>query len=321
MAATAATAAATATAADIATAIAGKGTNAVDGAALVTALARHLAGEGQGTRCKALLTLHFLEVFKQGLIGVRSGATGRTDLPGISVFHMEVCVYKLLQYFTLFACLLVYLLYLHMWTHSSTHTELISSCNSSTYYVMPTKYSSATVHVHCMMLYRYTHSIHRAHSTALLHAYMATHSNACMHTAHASQCTHYIVYTRYAHMQVHLPTAADQQDPNGLIGDSPLDDISGDVTTRNPSSGSCDPVPLFKLAPGVTGTSHGLACARKGGLPEPVLQRAAELMQLMSGIDSSSTSSSGGSSDKQADREGSKARAQLAPRALSMLVS
>jgi hypothetical protein len=86
-----ATATATATA-GAAAATAGKGTNAVDGAALVTALARHLAGEGQGTRCKALLTLHFLEVFKQGLIGVRSGATGRTDLPGISVFHMEVCV-------------------------------------------------------------------------------------------------------------------------------------------------------------------------------------------------------------------------------------
>jgi hypothetical protein len=87
-----ATATATATAGAAAAATAGKGTNAVDGAALVTALARHLAGEGQGTRCKALLTLHFLEVFKQGLIGVRSGATGRTDLPGISVFHMEVCV-------------------------------------------------------------------------------------------------------------------------------------------------------------------------------------------------------------------------------------
>jgi hypothetical protein len=123
---------------------------------------------------------------------------------------------------------------------------------------------------------------------------------------------------------VHLPTATDQQDPAGLVGDSPLDDISSDVNVYNPSIGNCDPVPLFKLAPGVTGTSHGLACARKGGLPEPVLQRAAELMQLMSGIDSNSSTSSssgGNSSDKQADRDGSKARAQLAPRALSMLVS
>jgi hypothetical protein len=95
-----------------ATTAAGKGTNAVDGAALVTALARHLAGEGQGTRFKALLTLHFLEVFKQGLIGVRSGATGRTDLPGISVFHMEVCVCSqavaVLRCFSKFAHLLVY---------------------------------------------------------------------------------------------------------------------------------------------------------------------------------------------------------------------
>jgi DNA mismatch repair ATPase MutS len=116
-----------------------------------------------------------------------------------------------------------------------------------------------------------------------------------------------------------VPTAAEQQDPSGLVGDSPLDDVS----TSNSAAGSGDPVPLFKLAPGVTGTSHGLACARKGGLPEPVLQRAAELMQLMSGIQSSSSSSTSGSSsgEKQYDREGSKARAQLAPRALSMLVS
>jgi hypothetical protein len=145
------------------------------------------------------------------------------------------------------------------------------------------------------------------------------HVHGTQLTSNTTLYTH--THIHYAQMQVHLPTAADQQDPNGLVGDSPLDD--SDVTSCNPSSGNCDPVPLFKLAPGVTGTSHGLACARKGGLPEPVLQRAAELMRLMSGIDSSSTSNSNGgsSSDKQADRGESKARAQLAPRALSMLVS
>jgi hypothetical protein len=105
------------------TAAAGKGTNAVDGAALVTALARHLAGEGQGTRCKALLTLHFLEVFKQGLIGVRSGATGRTDLPGISVFHMEVCL-LIVAVLALRSHVCASVLYLHIWRHSSIHTQL-----------------------------------------------------------------------------------------------------------------------------------------------------------------------------------------------------
>jgi len=117
----------------------GKGTNAVDGAALVTALARHLAGDstapiepehyvdesgqlGITTRCKALLTLHFLEVFKQGellslptvslidtfpcnkfrlciccstlhfagLISVTAPKIGRTALRGVIVFHMQV---------------------------------------------------------------------------------------------------------------------------------------------------------------------------------------------------------------------------------------
>jgi hypothetical protein len=103
-----------ATATATATTTTGKGTNAVDGAALVTALARHLAGEGQGTRCKALLTLHFLEVFKQGLIGVRSGATGRTDLPGISVFHMEVRECLQLVAVHHFVCMSTSVLYLHI---------------------------------------------------------------------------------------------------------------------------------------------------------------------------------------------------------------
>jgi DNA mismatch repair ATPase MutS len=41
------------------------------------------------------------------------------------------------------------------------------------------------------------------------------------------------------------------------------------------------PVPLFKLKPGVAKSSHGIACAKEGGLDEAVLQRAKELLPLV----------------------------------------
>jgi len=40
-------------------------------------------------------------------------------------------------------------------------------------------------------------------------------------------------------------------------------------------------VPLFKLVPGVATSSDGLACAKLGGLPAPLLDRAREIMELL----------------------------------------
>jgi len=42
-----------------------------------------------------------------------------------------------------------------------------------------------------------------------------------------------------------------------------------------------DLVPLFKLVPGVATSSDGLACAKLGGLPAPLLDRAREVMTLL----------------------------------------
>lgn len=40
-------------------------------------------------------------------------------------------------------------------------------------------------------------------------------------------------------------------------------------------------MPLFKLVPGVATSSDGLACAKLGGLPAPLLARAKEVMDLL----------------------------------------
>ncbi|CAM9190733.1 unnamed protein product, partial [Chrysoparadoxa australica] len=45
--------------------------------------------------------------------------------------------------------------------------------------------------------------------------------------------------------------------------------------------GSGDQIPLFKLVPGVVNSSHGLACARMGGLPEDALHRAQTVMDSL----------------------------------------
>jgi len=42
-----------------------------------------------------------------------------------------------------------------------------------------------------------------------------------------------------------------------------------------------DLVPLFKLIPGVATSSDGLACAKLGGLPAPLIGRAHEIMALL----------------------------------------
>lgn len=40
-------------------------------------------------------------------------------------------------------------------------------------------------------------------------------------------------------------------------------------------------VPLFKLVPGIATSSDGLACAKLGGLPDVLLERAHEIMTLL----------------------------------------
>lgn len=53
---------------------------------------------------------------------------------------------------------------------------------------------------------------------------------------------------------------------------------TGDDTNDTASE---DLVPLFKLVPGVATSSDGLACAKLGGLPAPLLARAHEVMGLL----------------------------------------
>mmetsp|Transcript_3936 Transcript_3936/g.6010 ORF Transcript_3936/g.6010 Transcript_3936/m.6010 type:complete len:214 (+) Transcript_3936:1543-2184(+) len=126
----------------------GKGTNPIDGASLVVALIRYLSAEGKLVRCKALLTLHFLEIFRNGLIGMKSEGSGILNLPNVSAFHMEV----------------------------------------------------------------------------------------------------------------HIPEKSEAVKSNGKV----------------------DPVPLFKLVPGVALSSHSFSCARLGNLPEKVIQRAMKIMNHLS---------------------------------------
>ncbi|CAM9117808.1 unnamed protein product [Pylaiella littoralis] len=66
----------------------GKGTAPADGIGLVTALLRHLSREGR----KCLFTLHFHEIFSQGLVKVDGPDDLRTELKDVSVFRMDVHV-------------------------------------------------------------------------------------------------------------------------------------------------------------------------------------------------------------------------------------
>eukprot|EP00752_Nemacystus_decipiens_P013400 g11865.t1 len=77
-------------------------------------------------------------------------------------------------------------------------------------------------------------------------------------------------------MDVHVPSAptpAAEHRLDGLGQDDPGDgwgdDGGGWATTP--------PTPLFKLVPGVTANSHGIACAQLAGIPESVLSRAREV--------------------------------------------
>ncbi|CAM9928524.1 unnamed protein product [Ascophyllum nodosum] len=64
----------------------GKGTAPADGIGLVAALVRHLSQ----TRRKCLFTLHFHEIFSQGLVKIHSPNDMRTELSDVSVFRMDV---------------------------------------------------------------------------------------------------------------------------------------------------------------------------------------------------------------------------------------
>ncbi|CAM9207864.1 unnamed protein product [Scytosiphon promiscuus] len=66
----------------------GKGTAPADGVGLVAALLRHLSGAGR----KCLFTLHFHEIFSQGLVKVHGPDDLRTELKDVSVFRMDVHV-------------------------------------------------------------------------------------------------------------------------------------------------------------------------------------------------------------------------------------
>eukprot|EP00903_Cladosiphon_okamuranus_P011998 g11267.t1 len=76
-------------------------------------------------------------------------------------------------------------------------------------------------------------------------------------------------------MNVHVPLmskTADQQ----------CDDLGGADPEDDPGGGNgmapAPPIPLFKLVPGMTANSHGIACAQLAGIPECVLSRAREVV-------------------------------------------
>eukprot|EP00904_Undaria_pinnatifida_P009103 jgi/Undpi1/5322/HiC_scaffold_2.g00603.m1 len=66
----------------------GKGTAPADGIGLVAALLRHLSRMGR----KCLFTLHFHEIFSQGLVKTFGPDDMRTELKDVSVFRMDVHV-------------------------------------------------------------------------------------------------------------------------------------------------------------------------------------------------------------------------------------
>jgi DNA mismatch repair ATPase MutS len=51
------------------------------------------------------------------------------------------------------------------------------------------------------------------------------------------------------------------------------------ILCRAPAEDEENLVPLFKLVPGVATSSDGLACARLGGLPNELIERARQVMQ------------------------------------------
>ena len=64
-------------------------------------------------------------------------------------------------------------------------------------------------------------------------------------------------------------------DISNITNHSFLSLISADVASEE------DLVPLFKLIPGVATSSDGLACAKLGGLPAPLLARARMVMNTL----------------------------------------
>ena len=73
-------------------------------------------------------------------------------------------------------------------------------------------------------------------------------------------------------MQVVLETTPEAAQADGAAADSK------DIATDNSDIDTV--VPLFKLVPGKSAGSYGLACARKAGLPTAIVDRAAAITRM-----------------------------------------